>query len=112
MPSYREGLPLALLEALAAGAAAVVTPVGGVRDVLGAGEERGEPVALTSPPGDVAALASAIERLLDDPELRRRLGRAGSERVAAHFSRAAMARATASLYDELRRQSDRPGAGA
>jgi len=109
MPSYREGLPLVLLEALAAGAAAVVTPVGGIRDVLGAGEERDDGVALTSPPGDVAALASAIARLLDDPELRRRLGHAGSERVAQHFSRAAMARATACLYDELRQ--GRPAGG-
>ncbi len=112
MPSHREGLPLVLLEALASGTATVATPVGGIRDVLGAGEGEGMPVALTAPPGDAPALAGAVARLLADPELRRRLGRAGRERVAAHFSRAAMARATASLYDDLRSRGNRPGAHA
>lgn len=108
MPSYREGLPLVLLEALASGAAAVVTPVGGVLDVLGAGEEEGAPVALTFAPGDVPELARLIARLVADPVLRGRLGRAGNERVAAHFSRAAMARATGALYDALRHGGGAP----
>ena len=101
MPSRREGLPLVLLEALASGTAAVVTPVGGIRDVLAAGEGEGQPVALTAEPGDAAGLAAAVGRLLDDPALGHRLGQAGQERVAAHFSRTAMARATAALYGEL-----------
>ncbi len=103
LPSWHEGLPLALLEALATGTAAVVTPVGGVQDVLATEHKEGHPVALTFTPGDVAELASHLGQLLAEPELRRRLGAAGRGRVATHFSRSVMARATAALYDELRR---------
>jgi glycosyltransferase involved in cell wall biosynthesis len=120
MPSHREGLPLALLEALASARAAVVTPVGGMPEVVGstAGRnggppgapdpaatggdfEPGERVALTVAPGDAASLAAAVGRLLDDPGLRARLGVAARRRVEARFSRAQMARATAGLYDAL-----------
>ncbi len=102
MPSWREGLPLALLEALAAGRAALVTPVGGVGDIIRAGEERGTPPVLTFMPRDVEGMVDGLERLLSDPELRRQLAAAGQALVAACFSRRAMAQATAAVYDELR----------
>lgn len=88
LPSTSEGLPMALLEAMAHGLAIVATAVGGVPDVVESGSE-----GLVVAPGDPAALAAAIERLAADPELRRRLGGAakrkarelGPDRVAAQL---------------------------
>ena len=99
MTSHREGLPLVLLEALAAGRAVLATPVGGIPAVIAA--EDGSPVAWTFPPGDAGELARKLALLLADPELRQSLGAAGRARVAARYSRARMAEATARLYDEV-----------
>jgi len=77
LPSLSEGLPVALLEAMAWGRAIVATRMGGVPEVVEDGRE-----ALLVPPGDPAALATAIGRLLDAPQERRRLGRAAQERAA------------------------------
>jgi len=100
MTSHREGLPLVLLEALAAGRAALVTPVGGIPAVIAA-EDGAGPVAWTFPAGDAAELARKLALLLADPELRRSLGAAGRARVEARFSRTRMAEATAALYDQV-----------
>jgi glycosyltransferase involved in cell wall biosynthesis len=78
LPSLSEGLPVALLEAMAWGRPIVATRVGGVPEVVDDGVE-----ALVVPPGDPAALATAIGRLLGDPEERQRLGRAARERAAS-----------------------------
>ena len=75
LPSRHEGLPMALLEAMAWGLAPLSTPVGAIPEIV-AHEQNG----LLVPPGDVAALARAMERLLDAP-LRSRLGRAARRRV-------------------------------
>jgi glycosyltransferase involved in cell wall biosynthesis len=76
LPSHREGLPMALLEAMAHGRAVVATPVGGIPGLVEDGR-----TGLLVPPGDAGALRAAIDRLLADPELRRRLGEAARERV-------------------------------
>lgn len=76
LPSYHEGLPMALLEAMAWGLAPVCTPVGSVPELV----EDGASGILTAP-GDAAALAGALERLALDAELRARLGAAARERV-------------------------------
>jgi glycogen synthase len=76
LPSHREGLPMVLLEALAHGRAVVATSVGGIPSVVEDGV-----TGLLVPPGDIAALRVGIDRLLADPELRRRLGAAGRARV-------------------------------
>jgi glycosyltransferase involved in cell wall biosynthesis/GT2 family glycosyltransferase len=76
LPSTSEGLPMALLEAMAWGRAIVATAVGGVPDVLSDGED-----ALLVPAGDPAALAGALARLAADPDLRERLGSAARERA-------------------------------
>ena len=82
LPSVRnEGVPQSALQAGAAGLPVVSTAVGGipeavVHDVTG----------VVVPPGDSGALAQAICALIADPELRRRLGEAGGEHVAASFS--------------------------
>jgi glycosyltransferase involved in cell wall biosynthesis len=75
LPSYTEGLPMALLEAMAWGLAPLATPVGAIPEVL-----EHERNGLLTPPGDVEALSRALERLLDR-ELRAALGRAARRRV-------------------------------
>jgi glycosyltransferase involved in cell wall biosynthesis len=81
LTSRREGLGLTLVEALSVGTPVVATAVGGVLDVLGEGE-----AGLLVRSGDVAALTSAIARLLDDADLRERLVANGRRRVAEAFT--------------------------
>ena len=76
LPSYREGLPLCVLEAMAHGRPVVATAVGGIPQLVEDGR-----TGLLVEPGDAEALRSALERLLSDPELRRRMGRAARARV-------------------------------
>lgn len=77
LSSTSEGLPMALLEAMAYGLAIVTTEVGGVPDVVDPGQE-----GLVVPPGDSVALTDALVRLAGDPDLRERLGRAARERAS------------------------------
>jgi len=77
---WGDAYPLSVIEALAAGKPLVTTDVGGIP------EEVGEPGnALIVPPGDGAALADALGRLVSDPELRQQLGAAGRRRAEAAF---------------------------
>jgi len=76
LPSYHEGLPMALLEAMAWGLAPVCTPVGSIPELV-----EQEANGLLVEPGDLAGLASAIERLALDENLRGRLGAAARRRV-------------------------------
>ncbi|KYF96441.1 glycosyltransferase [Sorangium cellulosum] len=93
LPSRDEGLPLAVLEAMARSLPVVVTPVGGVPEVV-----RSEEHGLLVPVDDPDALAAAIERLARDPALRRRLGEAGHARVRDDFSFEKMTRKYEQLY--------------
>jgi glycosyltransferase involved in cell wall biosynthesis len=77
LPSYAEGLPMGMLEAMAHGTAVVATRVGGIPDTIADDVD-----GLLVPPGDIDALAAALERLMCDPALRHALGRAGRQRVA------------------------------
>lgn len=81
LPSYTEGMPNALLEAMAAGRAVVATDVAGCRDVV-----THERTGLLVPAGDAAALGGAIGRLLRDRALAGRLGRAAADHVAGRFT--------------------------
>ncbi len=76
LPSTSEGLPMALLEAMAWGRAIVATAVGGVPEVLSDGEN-----GLVVPPADPPALAAALARLAADASLRARLASAARERA-------------------------------
>lgn len=96
LPSLAEGLPMALLEAMAAGLPTVATQVG---DVTAAIEH--EVSGLLTPPGDAAALAEALERLLASAQLRQQLGRAGAAVIEQHFSARQMAHQYCRLYDRL-----------
>jgi len=99
LSSLNEGTPVCLIEALAAGRAVVSTDVGGVRDVLEDGR-----LGLVVPSGDPAVFADALGSLLADPELRARLGRAGSVSVRSRFGVQRLLDDIASLYDELLRE--------
>lgn len=81
LPSYVEGMPMALLEAMSWGLPTISTAVGGVPEVI-----THEVNGLLIAPGDTAALAAAITRLMSDPPLRQRLGEAARATVAERFS--------------------------
>jgi colanic acid/amylovoran biosynthesis glycosyltransferase len=74
-----EGIPVALMEAMAAGLPVVASRLSGIPELVTDGHD-----GLLTPPGDAVALAQALERLAD-PELRRRLGAAAQRRVRADF---------------------------
>jgi colanic acid/amylovoran biosynthesis glycosyltransferase len=92
-PSRREGFGVACLEAMAHGRPIVSTDVGGLRDLVVDGE-----TGIVVPPRDVGALRTALERLLADPELRNRLGRAGRERARTRFGWQRVTDATLAAY--------------
>jgi glycosyltransferase involved in cell wall biosynthesis len=82
MPSlWQDALPLAVMQPMALGLPVVASSVGGIPEMLVDGE-----TGLLVPPGDAAALAGALGRLVDDPDRRERFGRAGRNRVATLFT--------------------------
>jgi glycosyltransferase involved in cell wall biosynthesis len=103
-PSHREGFGVACLEAMAHGRPVVASAVGGLLDLVVDGE-----TGIHVPPGDIAALRAALERLLADRELRRRMGEAGRRRAAERFSWQAVTRQTVELY--ARYAGKKPGRG-
>jgi colanic acid/amylovoran biosynthesis glycosyltransferase len=76
----REGIPVALMEAMSGGVAVVASEISGIPELV-----ENETTGLLVPPRDVLALAGALRRLHDDPSLRRRLGLAGREKVVRDF---------------------------
>ena len=101
LPTYREGLPMTLLEAAASGRAIVATDVPGCREIVHDGEN-----GLLVPCKDAAALADAIEALATAPARRARMGRRGREIVAA-FSQEVVVVETLALYRALLEGSGR-----
>jgi glycosyltransferase involved in cell wall biosynthesis len=81
LPSYIEGMPMALLEAMSWGLPVIATPVGGIPQVV-----EHEVSGLLITPGDIEDCATQMERLLADPALRERLGRAARERIERDFA--------------------------
>ena len=96
LPSLKEALPIAVLEAMAMRLPAVATRVGGVPEVVDDGT-----TGFVVPPGDEAALRGALARLVADPALRERLGAAGQAHVQAHFTLEQMVQQVEHLYDAL-----------
>jgi len=81
LTSENEGMPVSLMEAAACGVPAVATAVGGVSELVVDGE-----TGLLTPPGDADALATALERLIRDPETAASLGAAARRRAEERFS--------------------------
>jgi glycosyltransferase involved in cell wall biosynthesis len=104
MPSLWEGWPLALGEAMAAGLPAIGANVPGIRDLIAP-----ERTGLLIGREDSVALADAVERLAGDADLRARLGEAGRQRIAEHFTLDATVAAHERLYDEIAGHPTRRG---
>ena len=100
--SDREGMPLAVIEAMAAGKAIVATDIPGITELVRDGDE-----GLLVPSRNPAALAEAVGRLLDDDELRTRLGAAARERQRHELDIQTTVDAFEQLYDELFAKSSR-----
>jgi glycosyltransferase involved in cell wall biosynthesis len=94
VPSLYEGFSLPAAEAMATGTPLVATTGGAIPEVAGPDGE----TCLAVPPGDSGALASALGRLLDDPELRTRIGAAGRQRVLERFTWKRAAELTVQRY--------------
>lgn len=106
LTSTREGLPVSLLEAMAAGKAIVGTSVGGVPDAITDGE-----TGILVPPGDPAAAARAISRLFEDPVLGRALGAAASRAAEERFGVEALASRVGEIYVALHDRKKRARGG-
>ncbi len=95
LPSHFEGLPLALLEAMAAGVSVVASRIGGTVEAVGSEHP------FLVPPGDAEALASAVIDALGDPARTRCAAETAQARFQEHFSAERMTRETATIYDSL-----------
>ncbi len=92
----REGLPLAVAEAMACGIPVVAGDVGGTSEIVKHGE-----TGLLVPPGDIHALADSIVFLVENPEKARRMGMKGRKSVEERFSSGLMVNKIENLYDRL-----------
>ncbi|KAA2236918.1 glycosyltransferase family 4 protein [Salinarimonas soli] len=95
LPSYNEGLPMSVLEAMAAGLPVITTDVGGIPELITNGRDG---VLVT--PGDINALAAAITRLAYTAEERERLGAAARARVLQHYSHGVVIKLLDAVYAE------------
>lgn len=96
LPSYREGLPKFLLEAMACGLPVVSTDVAGCREAVVPGH-----TGVLVPPRQAEALADALQGLVCDAALRRRMGEAGRARALALYGHAHIVQQTMDLYASL-----------
>lgn len=93
LPSYEEGLPLSILEALSAGTAVICTPVGEIPEVL-----ENDVSAVLAPAGDVAALTESLKSLIEDSSRRSRIAAGGRELYQAKFTLDAFHAALLRIY--------------
>jgi glycosyltransferase involved in cell wall biosynthesis len=96
LPSVSEGLPISILEAMTTGLPVVATRVGGVPELVEDGV-----TGFVVPSENSAELAKALNRLLDDPSLCRKMGQSGQIKAERQFSAASMQEQTAALYRSL-----------
>lgn len=99
-----EGLPLSVLEAMAAALPVVASDVGGTREAVMDGR-----TGYLFPPGDATALAQRLQLLAQDPVMAQQMGQQGRARIEQHFARDRMVRETAVLYGRLLRDKLRGG---
>jgi glycosyltransferase involved in cell wall biosynthesis len=102
----REGIPVALMEAMVAGLPVVSSVLSGIPELVESGES-----GILVPPRDADALAVALKRLVDDPALRAKLGKAGRAKVQAEFDLANnIDKLTSLLLGEGRVEAPQPAA--
>jgi glycosyltransferase involved in cell wall biosynthesis len=94
--TYGEGVPKSLIEAAACARPIIATDVPGCREIVKDGEN-----GLLIPRGNIDALVEAIERLIGDADLRRRMGEAGAEYARAEFSEEKVVEQTMRVYERL-----------
>ncbi|MDH4100946.1 MAG: glycosyltransferase [Nitrospirota bacterium] len=99
LPSLWEGMPNAVLEAMATGRPVVATRVGGVSELMVEGE-----TGVIVPPSDAPALQQAILAMLSNPEQARLMGEKGRERAMKHFDIRLTVRKTEELYRRVLKQ--------
>lgn len=102
LPSYREGMPMALLEAAASGRPIVTADVPGCNELVIDGE-----TGLLVPSNDWLGIADALQRLVLSPELRAKLGAAARDKVSGEYAEQNVVRATNALYSRALAQSGR-----
>ena len=100
LPSYREGLPKSLIEACACGLPIVTTDTVGCREVVSDGEN-----GFLVPVKSVEPLADALEKLIKDPSLRRRMGALGRIRAERLYDTRKISSSTLEVYSELKASS-------
>jgi glycosyltransferase involved in cell wall biosynthesis len=96
LPSYSEGMPQSLLEAMAYGLPVVVSNVGGIPELVREGQE-----GLLIRPGDIDELCRALKQLMESVECRQRMGAAARQRMAAHHTVEIYLRQLQELYDSV-----------
>jgi glycosyltransferase involved in cell wall biosynthesis len=96
LPSYSEGMPQSLLEAMAYGLPVVVSNVGGIPEVVRDGDE-----GLMIKPGDLDELCRALTQLIESAECRQRMGAAARRRMAAHHTVEIYLRQLQELYNSV-----------
>lgn len=101
LPSRHEGMPMSMLEMMAYGIPCIMTPVGGIPQVIRDCEN-----GYMTPVGDAEALAERLAQLLASPELRFRMGSAARKTIAEDFSVDANIRGLSSLFEDMIRSSE------
>ncbi len=96
LPSHTENMPMAVMEAMAAGMAVVATRVGAIPEMIKDGE-----TGILLAPRQPAQLADAIVRFLDNPELRERMGERAARRARLAWDQRVVGEQTADLYDSV-----------
>lgn len=99
LPSFAEGVPVVLMEAMAAGRPVVTTQIAGVPELVDHGTS-----GLLVPPGDADALADALKEILTNATRRAEMGEAGRAKVTEHFNMTSEASWLATLFEDYAQQ--------
>jgi glycosyltransferase involved in cell wall biosynthesis len=104
LPSFAEGVPVSLMEAMAMEIPCISTTIAGIPELIESGEE-----GILVPPSDPDLLAAAVEKLIGDPELRLRLARAGRRRVVESYNLGLNVARLAAIFERRLAIRARPG---
>ena len=107
LPSYKEGLPLCVLEAMAVGLPVICSNAGGLGDLVNNGEN-----GFIMVPGDIETMANHIAMLVQDSVLRQQIGQKNAKKVRDFYSILAIAQQVGNLYGEALSRPKRGYRGA